>query len=85
MASSAAEGSVIEAARLAKAKRSDLDLTKKTGLQYAETAEFSDDYSSAPTFVYESVTKPARSLLLVAVKLKEEKILHTTWTYVRKE
>ena len=84
MASYEAKGKVIKAARAAKTTLKDLNLQKALGASFSVDPTRSEEILTAPIFVNEAVSKATRTLLLAAIKLKKEKKIHTTWTYLNK-
>ena len=79
-----AKGKAIKAARAAKASLKDLNLPRQTIQPYANEQSLPEDHLTAPIFVNEAVSKTTKTLLLLAIKHKKEKKLHTVWTYLDK-
>lgn len=66
---------------MAKATLKDLKFVKKMGLEFKYRSELGGDFTSVPISVQEVVFEETKNLLLEAIKLKEGKLIHTTWTY----
>lgn len=90
LVSDQAKGSVIKAARAARATLSDLQIKQKTGVSFENEQTLPKEFLNAPIYINEATFRETRTILNAAIRLKREKKLHAVWTYfdkvyVRKE
>lgn len=84
LASYEAKGKAIKTSRTVRATLGDLDLRSKFGKGFVDEESLEGNFLSSRIFVNEAISKPTKTILVAAVKLKKEGKIHTVWTYLDK-